>query len=79
MSWPPRASIECTDHMLVYEPNKPSSLTSIEGGFTPLLQWLAQERKWVRSRGLVSRRAVDCVGSSFSREQWLCPSLLTTS
>jgi hypothetical protein len=35
MSWPPRACIERTDHMLVYEPNKPSSLTSIEGGFTP--------------------------------------------
>jgi hypothetical protein len=44
----------------------------------PLLQWLAWERNWVRTRGLVNRRAVDYVGSPFSREQWLCPSLLTT-
>jgi hypothetical protein len=31
----------------------------------PLLQWLAQERNWVRTRGSVSRHAVDCVGSIF--------------
>jgi hypothetical protein len=36
----------------------------------PLLHWLVQERSWVRTRGSVSRRAVDCVGSHFSREQW---------
>jgi hypothetical protein len=35
MGWPPRASIERTNHILVYEPSKPSSLTSTEGGFTP--------------------------------------------
>jgi hypothetical protein len=29
-----RASIECTDHMLIYEPSKSSSLMSIEGDFT---------------------------------------------
>jgi hypothetical protein len=45
----------------------------------PLLQWLAQERNWVRTRGSVSRRAVDCVENPFSQEQWLCPSLLMTS
>jgi hypothetical protein len=45
----------------------------------PLLQWLALERNWVRTHGSVSRRAVDCVRSPFSRERWLCPSLLTTS
>jgi hypothetical protein len=45
----------------------------------PLLQWLARERNWVRTRGSVSHRVVDYVGSSFSREQWLCPPLLLTS
>jgi hypothetical protein len=43
----------------------------------PLLQWLARERNWVQIHGSVSRRAVDYVGSPFSQEQWLCPSLLT--
>jgi hypothetical protein len=45
----------------------------------PLFQWLAQERNWVRTHGSVSLRAVDYVGSSFPREQWLCPLLLMTS
>jgi hypothetical protein len=42
----------------------------------PLLQWRARERNWVWIHGSVSRRAVDCVGSPFSREQWLSPLLL---
>jgi hypothetical protein len=41
-----------------------------ELGLRPLLHWLVQERSWVRTRGSVSRCAVDCVGSPFSREQW---------
>jgi hypothetical protein len=45
----------------------------------PLHQWLSLERNWVRTHELVSRCAVDCVGSPFSQEQWLCLSLLTTS
>jgi hypothetical protein len=45
----------------------------------PLLQWLARERNWVWTRGSVSRRAGDYVGSPFSLEQRLCPSLLKTS
>jgi hypothetical protein len=45
----------------------------------PLLQWPSWERNWVRTRGSVNRRAVNCIGSSFSWEQWLCPLLLTTS
>jgi hypothetical protein len=45
----------------------------------PLLQWLSWERNWVWTHGSVSRRAVDCVRSPFSQEQWLCPlSLMTT-
>jgi hypothetical protein len=44
----------------------------------PLLQWLSWERNWVRTHRSASRHAVDCVGRSFSRERWLCPSLLTT-
>jgi hypothetical protein len=39
-------------------------------GLSLLLHWLAWERIWVRTHGLVSRRAVDYVGSTFSREQW---------
>jgi hypothetical protein len=41
-----------------------------ELGLRPLLQWLDRERSWVQTHGSVSRRAVDCVGSPFSREQW---------
>jgi hypothetical protein len=41
-----------------------------ELGLRPLLHWLAQERSWVWTHRSVSRRAVDCVGSPFSREQW---------
>jgi hypothetical protein len=37
--------IECTDHMLVYEPSKPSSLTSTEGGFTPTASMAGSEEK----------------------------------
>jgi hypothetical protein len=41
-----------------------------ELGLRSLLHWLARERNWVRTHGLVSQRAVDCVGSPFSQEQW---------
>jgi hypothetical protein len=41
-----------------------------ELGLRLLLHWLDQERSWVQTRGSVSRHAVDCVGSPFSREQW---------
>jgi hypothetical protein len=41
-----------------------------ELGLHPLLHWLVQERSWVRTRGSVSRRVVDYVGSPFSRELW---------
>jgi hypothetical protein len=41
-----------------------------ELGLRPLLHWLVRERSWVWTRGLVSRRVVDCVGSLFSQEQW---------
>jgi hypothetical protein len=41
-----------------------------ELGLRPLFHWLVRERSWIRTRGSVSQRAVDCVGSPFSREQW---------
>jgi hypothetical protein len=41
-----------------------------ELGLRPLLHWLVRERSWVRTHRSVSRRAVDCVKSPFSREQW---------
>jgi hypothetical protein len=46
--------------------------------FSPLLQWLIQERSWVRTYGSLSR-ARGCVGSPSSRGQWICSNLLTTS
>jgi hypothetical protein len=61
-----------------YEPGKPSSLLLIDVWLSPLFYWLARERNWVWTRGSVSRRAMDCVGSPFSRERWLCPTLLMT-
>jgi hypothetical protein len=71
MGWPPRASIEHTDRMLVF-----MGLVSLvvgqrqELGLCLLLHLLAQERNRVQTHGSVSRCAVDCVGSPFSREQW---------
>jgi hypothetical protein len=44
-----------------------------------LIHWLAQERNWVRTRGSVSRRAMNCVRSPFSWEQWPCSTLLMTT
>jgi hypothetical protein len=41
-----------------------------ELGLCPLLHWLVRERSWVLTHGSISRRAVDCVGSPFSQEQW---------
>jgi hypothetical protein len=45
----------------------------------PLLRCLSWERNWVRTHESINRRAVDYIGSPFSREQWFCPSLLMTS
>jgi hypothetical protein len=73
MGWPLRASIERTNRMLVFV--GPVILLVCHQqrvALPPLLQWLARERNWVRTHGSVSRRAIDCVGSHFSQEQWLC-------
>jgi hypothetical protein len=69
MGWPPRESIERTDRMLVFM-GPVSLVATVNRCLTlpPLLQWLARERNWVRTRGSVSRRAVDYVGSPFSWE-----------
>jgi hypothetical protein len=56
-------------HAGVYGPIKSSSRLSTDVWLSPLLHWLARERNWVRTLRLVSRRAVDYVGNSFSREQ----------
>jgi hypothetical protein len=45
--------------------------------FFPLHHWLLWERSWVWTRGSVSQRAVDYVGSTSSRVQWICSNLLT--
>jgi hypothetical protein len=50
-----------------------------ELGLRPLLHWLAQERRLVWTRGSVGWRAGDCVGSSFSQEQWDLSKSVSTS
>jgi hypothetical protein len=50
-----------------------------ELGLRPLLYWLALERSWVWTRGSVSRRIVDYVGSPFSQEQWDLPKSVSVS
>jgi hypothetical protein len=50
-----------------------------ELGLYPLLHWLARERSWVWTRGLVSRRAVNYVRSPFSRAQWDLSKSITVS
>jgi hypothetical protein len=47
--------------------------------FSPLLHWLFWERSWVRTRGSISHRVMDCIGSPSSREQWIYSNLLMTS
>jgi hypothetical protein len=80
MGWPLRASIEHINRMLVFM--GPVSLVATVNkclALLPLLQWLAQERNWVRTHRSVSRRAVDYIGSPFSWEQSPCSTLLMTS
>jgi hypothetical protein len=79
MGWPPRASIEHTDRMLVFMGPVSLVLYHLKRvALPPLLHWLARERIWVWIHGSVRHRVVGCVGSPFSQEQWLCPSLLMT-
>jgi hypothetical protein len=69
MGWPPRASIERSDRMLVFM--GPVNLVvghRQELGLLLLLYWLARERNWVWTHGSVSQHAVDCVGRPFSQE-----------
>jgi hypothetical protein len=63
--------------MLAYEPSKPSSLTSTEGGFTPTISMVSLGEKLGTDQSVVML----WIGSRvfFSREQWLCPPLLMTS
>jgi hypothetical protein len=78
--WYPWASIERTDRILVFM--CPVSLVAgcqQRLGFAPLLQWLSQERNWVWTCGLVSRCAMDYVGSPFSQKQWPYSTLLMTT
>jgi hypothetical protein len=64
-------SIECTNRMLVFmDPVSRVVGHRQELGLCLLLHWLAQERNWVQTHRSVSRCAVDCVESPFSREQW---------
>jgi hypothetical protein len=65
-------------HAGIYGPSKPNSRLSTDVCLSPLLHWLAQKRSWVRNHGSVSRCAMNYVGSPFSWEQWLCPTLSTT-
>jgi hypothetical protein len=79
MGWPPQASIERTDRMLVFM--GPVSLVvgcQQKLDFSPLLHWLLWERSWVQTHGSISRYAVDYAGSPYSRGQWICSNLFMT-
>ncbi len=47
--------------------------------FAPTTSRLAHERNWVWTRGSISQRAGDYLGSPFSQEQWSCSTLLMTT
>jgi hypothetical protein len=84
MGWPPRASVECTDHILVYGPSKPSSRPSIGGWLCPhcFIGWLGRETRyrpvdrsadmlWIVSRAFFLRSS-----GSAQLCWWLCKRLL---
>jgi hypothetical protein len=68
MGWPPRASIERIDRILLFM-GPVSLLADVNRCLTlpTLLQWLAQERNWVRTRGLVAGMLGIVSGALFLR------------
>jgi hypothetical protein len=71
MGWPPQASIEHIDRILVFM-GPISRVATVNRclALPLLLHWLVWERNWVQTRGSVSQCAVDCVETHFSQEQW---------
>jgi hypothetical protein len=61
MGWPSRASIECTDHILVYGLKKPSSLSLKEAWLKPTATQVVRGEKLGRDLEIISRRAGDIV------------------
>jgi hypothetical protein len=57
-------------HAGVYEPSKPSSWSPIGAWLTSTTSLIGSGEKLGMDTWAVSRRAVDCVGSPFSQEQW---------
>jgi hypothetical protein len=70
MGKPPWASIEHIDRILVYGPSKLSSLSSTEACLKPTASLVSLGEKLGTAAWIVSWRAMDCVGSPFSQEQW---------
>jgi hypothetical protein len=65
--------------MMVYGPSKPNTLTSIKGGITPTTSMAGSREKLDMDPWIGQHHVVDYVGRTFSRDQRLCPSLLTAS
>jgi hypothetical protein len=63
-------------HDDVYGPGKASSWLPTYAWLCP---WLARKRNWIWTHRSINRRAMDCVRSPFSREQWRCSNLLMTT
>jgi hypothetical protein len=60
-------------------PNKPSSLTSTDGGFTPTTSMVGLGEKLGMDSQIGQSSCYRLCRGPFSREQWLCPPLLMTS
>jgi hypothetical protein len=71
MGWPPRESIERIDRILHIGPVSLVAYHQQWVALSPLIQFLPRERE-------TGYGTTDWVGSPFSQDQWLCPSLLTT-
>jgi hypothetical protein len=62
-----------------YGSGKPSTLPSIEGGFTPTTSMVVLGEKLGMDLRIGQLACCELGQEPFSREQWLCSSLLTTS
>jgi hypothetical protein len=63
-------------HAAVYGPSKSSNLPSTEGGFSPTASMAGSGEKLGTNPRISQPSCGGLCREHFSREQWLCPSLL---